>query len=80
MAGSLDQFEDDVTTFSLLDGRVAAGESVAVLSNAGFEATAAADTLNGMRLADLAGRRARGSPPSCHRGSWTSTTRWTRRR
>ena len=54
VAGSLDQFEDDVTTFSLLDGRLAAGESVAVLSNAGFEATAAADTLNGMRLAALA--------------------------
>jgi acyl-CoA synthetase (NDP forming) len=53
VAGSLDQFEDDVTAFTLLDGRVAAGDSVAVLSNAGFEATAAADTLNGMRLANL---------------------------
>ena len=54
VAGSLDQFEDDVTTFSLLDGRLAAGESVAVLSNAGFEATAAADTLHGLSLASLA--------------------------
>jgi acyl-CoA synthetase (NDP forming) len=53
VAGSLDQFEDDVTTFSLLDGRLAAGECVAVLSNAGFEATAAADTLHGMQLAAL---------------------------
>jgi acyl-CoA synthetase (NDP forming) len=54
VAGSLDQFEDDVTTFTLLDGRLAAGRRVAVLSNAGFEATAAADTLHGMELASLA--------------------------
>jgi acyl-CoA synthetase (NDP forming) len=53
VASSLDQFEDDVTTFTLLDGRVAAGRRVAVLSNAGFEATAAADTLHGLELADL---------------------------
>jgi acyl-CoA synthetase (NDP forming) len=55
VASSLDQFEDDVTTFTLLDGRLAAGRRVAVLSNAGFEATAAADTLHGMELAALAG-------------------------
>jgi acyl-CoA synthetase (NDP forming) len=54
VASSLDQFEDDVTTFTLLDGRLAVGGRVAVLSNAGFEATAAADTLHGMELADLA--------------------------
>ena len=54
VASSLDQLEDDVTTFTLLDGRLAAGRRVAVLSNAGFEATAAADTLHGMELADLA--------------------------
>ncbi len=53
VASSLDQFEDDVLTFTLLDGRLAAGRSVAILSNAGFEATAAADTLNGMELADV---------------------------
>jgi acyl-CoA synthetase (NDP forming) len=53
VASSLDQFEDDVTTFTLLAGRLAAGRRVAVLSNAGFEATAAADTLHGMELADL---------------------------
>jgi len=53
VASSLDQFEDDVTTFTLLDGRVAAGRGVAVLSNAGFEATTAADTLHGMELAEL---------------------------
>jgi acyl-CoA synthetase (NDP forming) len=54
VASSLDQFEDDVTTFTLLDGRKAAGSRVAVLSNAGFEATAAADALFGLELADLA--------------------------
>jgi len=54
VASSLDQFEDDIVTFTLLDGRLAAGRRVAVLSNAGFEATAAADTLHGMELADLA--------------------------
>ena len=60
VAGGLDQFEDDVTTFALLDGRLAAGHRVAVLSNAGFEATAAADALHGMDLADLeAGTRER---------------------
>jgi acyl-CoA synthetase (NDP forming) len=54
VAGDIDQIEDDVVTFTLLHGRVAAGRRVAVLSNAGFEATAAADTLHGMELADLA--------------------------
>lgn len=54
VASSLDQFEDDVVTFTLLHGRLAAGRRVAVLSNAGFEATAAADTLRGLELADLA--------------------------
>ena len=54
VASSLDQFEDDVLTFTLLDGRIAAGRRVAVLSNAGFEATAAADTLFGLELATLA--------------------------
>jgi acyl-CoA synthetase (NDP forming) len=53
VASSLDQFEDDITTFTLLAGRPAAGRRVAVLSNAGFEATAAADTLFGMELARL---------------------------
>ena len=53
VASSLDQFEDDIATFTLLDGRPARGPRVAVLSNAGFEATAAADTLHGMELARL---------------------------
>jgi acyl-CoA synthetase (NDP forming) len=51
VARDFDQIEDDVVTFALLHGRVAAGRRVAVLSNAGFEATAAADTLHGMELA-----------------------------
>ncbi len=54
VATSLDQFEDDVLTFTLLEGREAAGSRVAVLSNAGFECTAAADALFGMELASLA--------------------------
>ncbi len=54
VAASLDQFEDDVTTFALLDGSRTGGRRVAVLSNAGFEATAAADSLSGLQLASLA--------------------------
>ena len=53
VAGSLDAFEDDVVTFTLLHDRPAAGRRVAVLTNAGFEATAAADTLSGLELATL---------------------------
>ena len=53
VASSLDAFEDDVVTFTLLHDRAPAGRRVAVLSNAGFEATAAADTLAGLELATL---------------------------
>jgi acyl-CoA synthetase (NDP forming) len=53
VAPGLDAFEDDVITFTLLHDRVPAGRRVAVLSNAGFEATAAADTLAGLELATL---------------------------
>ena len=53
VADSLDQFEDDILVFTLLDGSVVRGRRVALLSNAGFEATAAADTLHGMELAQL---------------------------
>jgi acyl-CoA synthetase (NDP forming) len=42
-----------VVTFTLLHARAASGRRVAVLSNAGFEATAAADTLSGLELATL---------------------------
>jgi acyl-CoA synthetase (NDP forming) len=53
VAGNLDAFEDDVVTFTLLHDREASGRRVAVLSNAGFEATAAADGLSGLELANL---------------------------
>jgi acyl-CoA synthetase (NDP forming) len=53
VAKDLDEFEDDLITFALLDGRRAAGRKVAILSNAGFECTAAADTLDGLELARL---------------------------
>ena len=53
VAASLDAFEDDVVAFTLLHDRAASGRRVAVLSNAGFEATAAADTLSGLELASL---------------------------
>ena len=80
VASSLDTFEDDVATCTLLHDRVRAGCRVAVLSNAGFEATAAADALSGLELASL-GRETRERlasllPPA----SSTSTTPWTRRR
>ena len=67
VASSLDDFEDDVLTFTLLEGRHPTGRRVAVLSNAGFECTAAADALHGMELAALTertrGRLARLLPP-----------------
>jgi acyl-CoA synthetase (NDP forming) len=78
VASSLDQFEDDVTTFTLLEGRLAAGRRVAVLSNAGFEATAAADTLHGMELAELLAPTRERVAALLRPASWTSTTRWTR--
>lgn len=53
VAQDLDGFEDDVLAFALLHGRAGAGRRVAVLSNAGFEATAAADALGGLELAVL---------------------------
>jgi acyl-CoA synthetase (NDP forming) len=51
---TLNMFEDYLVTFSFLAGRSAAGRRVAVLSNAGFECTAAADRLYGLELASLA--------------------------
>jgi acyl-CoA synthetase (NDP forming) len=53
VAESLDQLEDLVKVFCLLDGRQAGGMRVGVISNAGFETTAAADNLNGLTLADF---------------------------
>jgi acyl-CoA synthetase (NDP forming) len=51
---TLDMFEDYLMTFSFLAGRRASGGRVAVVSNAGFECTAAADKLYGLSLADFA--------------------------
>ena len=50
---TLDMFEDYLMTFSFLADRPASGKRVAVLSNAGFECTAAADKLYGLELAEL---------------------------
>jgi acyl-CoA synthetase (NDP forming) len=51
---TLNMFEDYLVTFSFLAGRARSGRRVAVLSNAGFECTAAADRLHGLELASLA--------------------------
>jgi acyl-CoA synthetase (NDP forming) len=57
---TLDMFEDYLMTFSFLADRPAAGRRIAVLSNAGFECTAAADKLYGLQIAVLtAATRAR---------------------
>ena len=79
VAASLDAFEDDVVAFTLLHDRAASGRRVAVLSNAGFEATAAADTLRASSSRASPARHARGSPACCPRESSTCTTPWTRR-
>lgn len=51
---TLDMFEDYLMTFSFLAGRAGAGRRIGVISNAGFECTAAADKLYGLSLAELA--------------------------
>jgi len=48
---TLDDFDDALVTFGLLEGRAAQGARIGVLSNAGFECTVAADRLEGMTLA-----------------------------
>ncbi|MBK8166350.1 MAG: acetate--CoA ligase family protein [bacterium] len=53
VAGSLDEFEDLIRTFTLLAGRPAAGNRVGIISNAGFECSTVTDELAGLRLADL---------------------------
>ncbi|MBN1423696.1 acetate--CoA ligase family protein [Candidatus Fermentibacteria bacterium] len=50
---TLDQYQDLTLAFSLLWSRPPAGNKVGVISNAGFEATASADRLGSLRLADL---------------------------
>ena len=51
---TLDMFEDYLMTFSFLAGRKPTGRRIAVLSNAGFECTAAADKLYGLEIAEFA--------------------------
>ena len=50
----LDMFEDYTMTFCFLADRKVTGMRIAVMSNAGFECTAAADKLFGLKIADLA--------------------------
>lgn len=51
---TLNMFEDYLLTFAFLEGRPVNGPRVAILSNAGFECTAAADRLYGLEIASLA--------------------------
>ncbi|MCM2254853.1 MAG: acetate--CoA ligase family protein [Vicinamibacteria bacterium] len=51
---TLNMFEDYLLTFAFLEGRQVTGPRVAILSNAGFECTAAADRLYGLEIASLA--------------------------
>jgi acyl-CoA synthetase (NDP forming) len=48
---TLNMFEDYLMTFSFLGGKRRQGNRVAIISNAGFECTAAADKLHGLKLA-----------------------------
>ncbi|HNX73913.1 MAG TPA: acetate--CoA ligase family protein [Spirochaetales bacterium] len=50
---TLQDFDDAVTIFSLLDGKNARGNRLGAVSNAGFECVAIADNLHGMKLATL---------------------------
>ena len=50
---SLDEFDDAITIFTLLDGRKAKGNRLGAVSNAGFECVAFADNLGGMKLASF---------------------------
>ena len=53
VAESLDEFEDLIRTFTLLNGRPAAGQRVGIMSNAGFECSTVTDELGGLELARL---------------------------
>jgi acyl-CoA synthetase (NDP forming) len=54
VADSLEEFDDALTTFALLEGKERLGDRLGALSNAGFECVAMADNLGGLRLAQLA--------------------------
>lgn len=51
VADSLDEFEDLLKTFTLLAGRVPAGNRTGIISNAGFECSTVMDQLDGLELA-----------------------------
>ncbi len=78
VAGSLDEFEDLLKTFTLLADRPAAGPRVGVLSNAGFECSTVMDALGDLELAafDPATRAALDAvlPPIAHRDNPVDAT------
>lgn len=51
VCSTLEEFDDAVALFTLLDGKKAAGNRLGAVSNAGFECVAIADNLGGMKLA-----------------------------
>ena len=51
---TLEDFDDALTVFALLQGRKAAGRRLGAVSNAGFECVAIADNLGGFELASFA--------------------------
>ncbi|MBD3221755.1 hypothetical protein GF314_10985 [bacterium] len=78
VAESLDEFEDLITTFTLLADRRPRGRRVAVLSNAGFECSTVTDALGDLELAGLdeaalAGLAA-ALPPIAHRDNPVDAT------
>ncbi len=52
-AESIEEFEDLVRTFTLLDGRRTDGPRLGALSNAGFESVAIGDNLAGLELSEF---------------------------
>jgi acyl-CoA synthetase (NDP forming) len=55
VADTLEEFDDLVTTFALLRGREPGGRRLGAVSNAGFEAVAIADAVEGFTLASFGG-------------------------
>jgi acyl-CoA synthetase (NDP forming) len=55
VADTLEEFDDLVTTFALLRGREPGGRRLGAVSNAGFEAVAIADAVEGFTLATFGG-------------------------
>ncbi len=53
VADSLEDFEDYMRIFTYLSGRRPEGGRVGIISDAGYECTAAADNLHGMKLAEF---------------------------